>query len=142
MQPGATPNWIFPVIPSANNSVFNAFTFIYEMWRPLYWTVNGVTPEIVPNMSIANPTTWSNGNKTVTISLKSSYKWSNGQPITANDVLFDIDLIKAAVKASPANWADLRAGPLPGQPGQHLRAELLDAGAEPQRPGQPDVVHH
>ena len=113
MQPGATPNWIFPVIPSASNSVFNAFTFIYEMWRPLYWTVNGVTPEIVPNMSIANPTTWSNGNKTVTISLKSSYKWSNGQPMTANDVLFDIDLIKAAVKASPANWAGYVPGHFP-----------------------------
>jgi len=41
MQPGATPNWIFPVIPSASNSVFNAFTFIYEMWRPLFWTVYG-----------------------------------------------------------------------------------------------------
>src|ERR1700751_3606589 len=42
MQPGATPNWIFPVIPSAQNSVYNAFTFINEMWRPLDWTTNGV----------------------------------------------------------------------------------------------------
>ena len=49
MQPGAVPNWIFPVIPTANNSVYNAFTFIYEMWRPLYWQVNGVVPEIDPN---------------------------------------------------------------------------------------------
>ncbi len=26
LQPGTAPNWIFPVIPSANNSVFNSFT--------------------------------------------------------------------------------------------------------------------
>jgi peptide/nickel transport system substrate-binding protein len=58
----------------------------------------------MPSMSIANTPTYSNGDKTVTISLKSSYKWSNGQPITANDLLFYIDLIKAAIKESPANW--------------------------------------
>ena len=99
MQPGTSPNWILPVVPTANNSVFNNFTFIWEMWRPLYWTVNGTVPEVEPNMSIANPPVYSNGNKTVTISLKSNYKWSNGQPITANDLLFNIDLIKAAIKA-------------------------------------------
>jgi peptide/nickel transport system substrate-binding protein len=105
MQPGATPNWIFPVIPSAQNSVYNAFTFIWEMWRPLYWQVNGVVPEIEQNMSIANMPQWSNGNKTLTITLKSNYKWSDGKPVTANDLQFTIDVIKAAIKASPANWA-------------------------------------
>ena len=105
MQPGATPNWIFPVIPSAQNSVYNAFTFIWEMWRPLYWQVNGVVPEIEQNMSIANQPQWSNGNKTLTITLKSNYKWSDGKPVTSNDLQFTIDVIKAAIKASPANWA-------------------------------------
>ena len=92
-------------------------------------------------MSIANPAVYSNGNKTVTISLKSNYKWSNGQPITANDLLFDIDLIKAAVKASPANWA----GYVPG----HFPDNLVST-SEPNSTtlvmnlsvtGQPDLVH-
>jgi peptide/nickel transport system substrate-binding protein len=113
LQPGTAPNWILPVVPSASNSVFNNFTFIWEMWRPLYWTVNGVVPEVEANMSIANTPVYSNGDKTVTISLKSSYKWSNGQPITANDLLFDIDLIKAAVKVSPADWAGYTPGHFP-----------------------------
>ena len=39
-------------------------------------------------MSLANDPTWSNGNKTVTFTLKSNYKWSDGQPITSKDVLF------------------------------------------------------
>jgi len=113
MQPGATPNWILPVVPGASNSVFNNFTFIWEMWRPLYWTVFGTDPELYPPMSIANPVAYSNGDKTVTISLKSSYKWSNGQTITANDILFFIDLVKAAIKESPADWEGYVPGHLP-----------------------------
>ncbi len=105
MAPGAVPNWIFPVIPTANNSVYNGPTFINEMWRPLYWTVNGVVPEVVQNMSPANEPVYSNGNKTLTITMKSNFKWSDGKPVTANDLLFAIDLIKAGVKVSPANWA-------------------------------------
>jgi peptide/nickel transport system substrate-binding protein len=56
-------------------------------------------------MSVADAPKWSNGNKTVTISLKSNYKWSNGKPMTADDLLFFIDLVKAGIKISPANWA-------------------------------------
>ena len=113
IPPGASPNWILPLVPSASNTVFNNFSFIWEMWRPLYWTVNGVVPELDPAMSIANPATYTNGDKTVTVSLKSSYKWSNGQPITANDLLFYIDLMKAGLKASPANWEGYVPGHFP-----------------------------
>ncbi len=113
MQPGTAPNWIFPVVPGSSNSVFNVFTFEWEMWRPLYWTVYGVEPELYPPMSIANPPVYSNGDKTVTFSLKSSFTWSNGQPITANDVLFYIDLVKAAVKESPADWEAYVPGHFP-----------------------------
>ena len=42
--------------------------------------VNGVVPEIEQNMSIANLPKYSNGNKTLTITMKSNYKWSNGKP--------------------------------------------------------------
>src|SRR5580704_6112924 len=113
IAPNTAPNWIFPVVTSASNSVFNNFTFIWEMWRPLYWTVNGTDPELDPSMSIANTPVYSNGDKTLTISLKPSYKWSNGQPITANDILFYIDLVKAAVKESPADWEGYVPGHFP-----------------------------
>jgi peptide/nickel transport system substrate-binding protein len=79
--------------------------FDYQMWRPLYWLFNGVAPKETPAMSLANDPTWSNGNKTVTFTLKSGYKWSDGQPITSKDVLFWYYELKAALKASPANWA-------------------------------------
>ena len=103
--PGATPNWILPIIPGANDSVFTVYSFDYEMWRPLYWYVNGVQPKELPAMSLADEPKWSNGDKTVTITLKSNYKWSDGQPVTSKDVLFAMDEIEAAIKESPANYA-------------------------------------
>ncbi|MBV9379339.1 MAG: hypothetical protein JOY82_21985 [Streptosporangiaceae bacterium] len=113
LGPGTVPNFIFPVINSANNSVYNEQSFSWDMWRPLYWTQNGVTPELVPSMSLANPPTFSNGDKTVTITVKSAFKWSDGQPLTSKDVLFDIDMIKAAVKESPSNWPAYVPGHFP-----------------------------
>jgi len=103
--PGATPNWILPLVPGANNSVYTVFSFDYEMWRPLYWFVNGVQPKETPSMSLAAEPKWSNGDKTVTITMKSNYKWSDGKSLTSQDLLFEIDEIKAAIKESPANWA-------------------------------------
>ena len=113
MAPGGTPNWIFPVVPGSSNSVLNVFTFQWEMWRPLIWTVYGVEPIVDQPMSLANLPVYSDGDKTVTVSLDSSYKWSNGQSVTANDLLFFIDLVKAAVKESPSNWADYVPGHFP-----------------------------
>ncbi|MBV9451453.1 MAG: hypothetical protein JO345_36760, partial [Streptosporangiaceae bacterium] len=112
-QPGAIPNWILPIPTAAFNSVYNSLSFQWLMWRPLYYPVNGVVPEINQAMSIANPPVYSNGDKTVSITLKSNYTWSNGQPITANDLLFAIDYIKAAVKISPADWAIYTPGQFP-----------------------------
>ena len=40
-----TPTWIFPVIPVADNGVGNTALFTEQMWRPTYWTLNGVTPK-------------------------------------------------------------------------------------------------
>jgi peptide/nickel transport system substrate-binding protein len=112
-SPGDGPDWIFPIIPAADNTVFNAYTFSWEMWRPVYWTVNGVTPAVDQAMSLADAPVFSDGDRTVSITFKHGYKWSDGTPITASDLLFEIDLIKAAVKASPANWAGYTPGGFP-----------------------------
>jgi peptide/nickel transport system substrate-binding protein len=104
--PGAAPSWIMPMITAADNSVFSVLSFDYEMWRPLYFTVNGVEPTVNAPMSLANAPVWTNNDKTATITLKSNYKWSDGKPITAQDVVFWFEVLKAGLKESPANWAD------------------------------------
>jgi peptide/nickel transport system substrate-binding protein len=112
MGPSEVPNNIFPILNSGNNSVFNEESFDWDMWIPLYWTQNGVTPEIVQSMSPANLPVYSNGDKTLSITMK-SWKWSDGTPVTAKDLEFDVDLIKAGVKESPSNWAGYTPGYFP-----------------------------
>ena len=103
--PGATPTWIMPVTPGANSSVYTAYSFQYQMWRPTNWFPNGSSVKEDPAMSLAGHPVWSNGDKTVTIKYK-PWKWSDGKPVTSKDAEFWIDLIKAAVKESPANWGN------------------------------------
>jgi peptide/nickel transport system substrate-binding protein len=104
MSPGATPNWMLPVVPGANASVYTSFSFQYEMFRPLYWLVNGIAPKEWPELSLADLPKYSNGNKTVTITMKPNYVWSDGKPVTSQDVRFFIEMVKAGIKESPANW--------------------------------------
>jgi peptide/nickel transport system substrate-binding protein len=112
MAPSAVPNWILPMPTAASNSVYNLLTFSYEMWRPLYYAPQGSTPTVDAALSVANPPVWSNGGKTMTITLK-PWKWNTGQTISSKDVLFTFDMIKAGIKASPANWAPFVPGYFP-----------------------------
>ena len=101
---GGVPNWILPMPTSATNSVYNVFNFEWQMWPPMYYAPSGSTPTVDPALSVANPPTWSNGDKTMTITVR-PWKWSNGQTVSSKDVEFTFDMLKAGVKASPANWA-------------------------------------
>ena len=108
--PGTAPTWILPLVTSAADSVSDINYFEGLMWRSLYWFGNGVEPTQVPSMSLADAPKWSNGDKTVSITLKSNYKWSDGQPLTSRDVLFYFDEVKAAVAEDPANWGPYSPG--------------------------------
>ena len=113
MLSGNTPNYIFPIVPSGNASTYN-YNFEQAMWLPLYNNSTfGTAPGIDYALSLANKPVFSDGNKTITVTLKKGYKWSNGQPVDANDVLFDIALVKAAVGESAANWASYTPGYFP-----------------------------
>jgi peptide/nickel transport system substrate-binding protein len=106
------PNWILPIIPAADNSVYNSFVFQWQMWRPTWFTWDGSSPAVDAALSPVNTPTWSNGDKTATITMK-PWKWSDGQTLSAKDLEFTIDEIKAAVKESPANWANYVPGYFP-----------------------------
>jgi peptide/nickel transport system substrate-binding protein len=106
------PNWILPIIPAADNSVYNSFVFQWQMWRPTWFTWDGSSPAVNASLSPVNTPTWSNGDKTVTITMK-PWKWSDGQTLSSKDLEFTIDEIKAALKESPANWANYVPGFFP-----------------------------
>ena len=108
--PGTAPTYIFPVVPGADLSVTTVNSFQFELWRPLYWYTNGTAPTETPSMSLASQPKYSNGNKTVTVTMKTNYKWSDGQPVTSKDALFFIDEVRAAVKESGSNWGQYNPG--------------------------------
>lgn len=75
---------------------FNPFSPLalegYEfMYEPLI-AIGGLTGNVVP--MLATGSKWSHGNKTLTFTLRSGVKWSNGKPFTAQDVVFTFDLLK------------------------------------------------
>ena len=109
---GQTPDWILPIVPSANASTYGA-GFIYSLFLPVYTGQNGGAPEINYALSLAPKPVYSDGDKTVTITMKQGFKWSDGAPVDADDVIFDIDLLKAAVKESPSNWSNYVPGQFP-----------------------------
>jgi len=113
MSAGATPTWIFPPTPGADGSVYTADFFQDLMFRPLYWTPFQDKLQVNYPLSLAAKPVFSNANKTVTINMDTNYKWANGAPVDANDVIFDIDIMKAAVDISPSNIGAFSPGFFP-----------------------------
>ena len=91
-SPSTPPTYIFPYMSSAVISNVNLFDFQYLMYRPLYWFGNGGQPTLNASLSLASPPTF-NGTQ-VTITLK-RYTWSDGTPVTAQDVMFWLNMEKA-----------------------------------------------
>jgi peptide/nickel transport system substrate-binding protein len=113
-DPTAGPTYIFPITPASDLSAYDVDQFQDLMWRPLWWSPQGADETVNYPQSIAPAAPkYSNANKTVTITIKPGWKWSDGTPVTSTDVAFDIDLIKAAVAISPANDGDYTPGLFP-----------------------------
>jgi peptide/nickel transport system substrate-binding protein len=108
-QANQTPNFILPFYPGSDCSVANIAQLQYLMYRPLYSYGNGTTPAVNPNLSLANKPVFSNGDKTVTVTLKSNYKWSDGESVTGEDVVFFMNWYHA----EKANFCGYVSGEMP-----------------------------
>ncbi len=102
---GSHPTYIFPLDSLAYFSTINLNQFQYLMWRPLYWFGSGSKVVLNQQLSLAYPPQFIDGNGKVVIRLK-PYRWSDGHPVTARDVQFWMNLLKA----NKANWGEY-AGP-------------------------------
>ncbi len=94
MGPTDHANMIFPYASGAYFTVTNINDFQDYLYRPLYWVGKGSDITIQPALSLASLPVYSNGNKTVTITMK-GWKFSNGETIDAQSVKFFLDLYKA-----------------------------------------------
>jgi peptide/nickel transport system substrate-binding protein len=118
---GVPPTWIFPIVDSADNSIGSVTLFQYFMWRPLWWSPQGDKDVIDWSLSTGTKPVVSNGGKTFTFGINSKYTWSNGKPLTANDILFYIALAKAAVSINSTDYA----GYVPGQFPLNMTAKAI-----------------
>jgi len=105
---GQNPNYIFPFTPSADFSVADTSLFEYLMYPPLYFFGQGDRVGVNYSLSLADSPVYSNHDTTVTITLK-NYSWSNGAKLTARNVIFWMNLLKAEKN----NWAAYVPGDFP-----------------------------
>ncbi|MGH3097856.1 MAG: ABC transporter substrate-binding protein [Streptosporangiales bacterium] len=108
-QPGAIPNFIFPMPGLANFSVYNISDLQQLMYRPLYWFGgHNDQPTVDYGLSAAKAPQYKAGGKEIVIKLK-PWKWSNGESLSADDVIFWMHMLKA----EKANWAAYVPGAFP-----------------------------
>jgi peptide/nickel transport system substrate-binding protein len=107
--PSTYMNYIFPFMSLAYFSVANSQWSQYLMYRPLYWFGGENTqPTVDYALSPANAPQYTDGGKTVVINMK-GWKWSNGETVDANDVLFWLHMMEAEF----SNWAGSTPGGIP-----------------------------
>ncbi|HSZ41621.1 MAG TPA: ABC transporter substrate-binding protein [Trebonia sp.] len=88
------PNWILPFSTITTASTYNG-QLQTPMYRPLYmFGNNGNSVNINIPLSTANAPVYTDGGKTVTITMK-GWKWSNGESVDAQDVIFWLNLLEA-----------------------------------------------
>jgi peptide/nickel transport system substrate-binding protein len=110
MQPGAEASYPFPFITLAESIADNSFNlndFQYLMYRPLYWFGEGVTPYLNEDLSLAYRPVY-RGHEVV-IDLKPNYRWSDGEPVDAQDVVFYMNMMTA----EGSNWVGYSPTGLP-----------------------------
>ena len=109
--PATPPNYIFPMMSGPYFGNQNLYQFSNEMFLPLFWFGDHGQPVFNPQLSIGNQPVFSDGNRVVTITLK-HWQWSDGQPITARDVIMWLNLLSAATDPNaPAVGSNSSPGP-------------------------------
>jgi peptide/nickel transport system substrate-binding protein len=105
----ATPNYIFPLYSFSVCSTTNADQLMNMLYFPLYTYGENYRPTVDYDHSIGQAPVTSNGGKTYTIKLN-AYKWSDGEAVTARDLVFWMNVLKA----SPATeWCGYAPGYFP-----------------------------
>jgi peptide/nickel transport system substrate-binding protein len=110
LPPSTTINYIWPFSSITNSSVYNENQFQFLLYRQLYMFGGNSATDVNINyqLSPADPPVYSDGGKTVTITMK-GWKWSDGETVDASDVVFWLNMDKA----EKANYYGYTPGLLP-----------------------------
>jgi peptide/nickel transport system substrate-binding protein len=105
--------WWAPISSSSNClTVTGGVGDGLNYYMPLIWIGNGGTVDL--KNSVASGIKVSNGDRTFTVTIGKQWIWSNGQPVTAQDVVFDAKLLEAAsASTSPLPYCFAGTGGMP-----------------------------
>ena len=108
LAPSTNIDWYLPLTNAANASIYNAALQILLYPGVIYI---GSNYAIDWNDSFASSIDYNASGTVYTIHLKKNWVWSDGKPVTAQDVVWDYDLIKATdAPNAPAPWPNYNAG--------------------------------
>jgi peptide/nickel transport system substrate-binding protein len=100
----STPYYIFPMYSFNDCTTSNVNQLIDMLYRPLYWYGNNYRPTVDHSYSIGRPPVFSDGDKTVTITLN-PWKWSDGESVTSRDLAFWMNVVKASPSTEWCGYA-------------------------------------
>lgn len=99
LSPQSAPNWFFPVLSLADYSDLN--TQVESMlYEPLIYI--NQSDQVDYQRSLATSIVPSDNDQVYTVTLGNKYRWSNGKPVTAADVIFTWNIMKAASGTNPS----------------------------------------
>jgi peptide/nickel transport system substrate-binding protein len=107
-QPLTPPTYIFPLVSGAYFTVANTSDFQTLLYPPLYWFGDKGSAKVDYPLSIGRPPVYSDNDRVVTITLN-HWVWSDGETVSARDVVFWVNLLKANTE----DWASYVPGGFP-----------------------------
>ncbi len=102
-----SPNWFFPILASTGFTDTNS-QMNFLMYKPLVYI--NKTDGVDYSRSIAKSITANSTGTRYVIKINSRYRWSNGHPVTAQDVVFTWNVMKAASGNGTLPWTYGGAG--------------------------------
>ncbi len=102
-----SPNWFFPVLASTGFTDTNS-QMNFLMYKPLVYITK--TDSVNYSRSIAKSIVSNTNGTRYVIKINPRYQWSNGHPVTAQDVVFTWNVMKAASANGTLPWTYGGAG--------------------------------
>ena len=108
LPPQTNLDWYLPINSAASDQIYNGW-LNNQIYKPLIFLNDKY--QIVWKSSIASKITYNASGTVYHVFLGKNWKWSNGQPVTAKDLVFTWNVIKAASASNaPSPWPFVGAG--------------------------------
>ncbi len=108
LPPQTNLDWYLPINTASSDQIYNGW-MDNQIYKPLIFLNDQY--QIVWKSSIASNITYNKAGTVFHVFIGKNWKWSNGQPVTAKDLLFTWNVVKAAsAKNAPSPWPFVGGG--------------------------------